>query len=254
MFTAVALEGHHNNIYILIWHRDMQRRLIITSFLIASIFTAASARGDLVIDVLDATIPAGGSGFVDVVIASTGSDDIAGYDYEFVLTPDTAVPGTLTSFTAPQPDPQLADPAYLFFGDSANVALGFGVGTVSTTTTTADTFTGSDATDSFADVAVTSTPFLLASLEVEHVLPVGVDPATTVGDTFTLSLAGATFVDSFFGTHTVTGLPGTVTLSASMAAIPEPGTILFCSVALSAWGATSLRRRRRRSLGEAHDV
>lgn len=46
-----------------------------------------SAKGDVIVDVQDASITAGGTGFVDVLIDITGGDNLDFANYDFLITP-----------------------------------------------------------------------------------------------------------------------------------------------------------------------
>ena len=140
---------------------------------------------------------------------------------------------------APQPDPQLADPAYVFFGDSLDTNAGLPFGQVSTTVVPRDTFIGGDSTDSGNEVVVT-TSRLLASLRVTSATSLPPLP----GDTFTLRLiAGSnTFFADNIGTIPFASRSGTITIGA----IPEPGSLALLALGMLSIACALLRRDRDR--------
>ena len=179
------------------------------------------AQAGIMVSVGNLDLQPGGSGFVNVMIKSSGSltTDLNAYNFEFRI--DT-LGATRLEFVSPQSDPQLIDPDYVFSGDSADAIFAAPVGAVSTAVVPNDTFIGGDGTFSGNDVAI-GTSQLLARLEVKTatLLP------PVAGDQFTISLipSGNTFfVDSFYNSVSFTSTPGTVTIAQS---VPEPSSLLL---------------------------
>jgi hypothetical protein len=215
---------------------------------LASFGCLSSASAGLIVSVSDLTLPAGDTGFVDVNIRSDSGDLLQFFQLELRIEP-VGVPGTRLEFTAVQPDPQLTDPDYVFFGDSFAQIVGVPVGSVSTAVVPGDTFSGGDFTFSFSDVVVGATDELLARLEVTA--DTGLPPIP--GDQFTVSVISANsfFVDSQFSLNgqfnpiPFDSTPGTVTI-ASATVIPEPASLtLFCLGGLGIAAARHRRLRRR---------
>lgn len=238
----------------------MFRKSIGLSLLLVSL-TASFSEAALFVEVLPTTLTAGGTGFVDVVITSTspGTDLLGGWSTDFVLAPTG---GTSTTFEWADPQtgaPTLADPSYVFASgtpgvgllgpgpiDSANIVFGF-PGPAVTMAGTVATW-GDSAIDpalllpADALVAGPGVGVLLARLEVAHILPGGVDPATTIGDTFSISLESTLFTLAD-GTALIEDtdyflIDGLVTV-----AVPEPGSILLGG--LTCMFAGLFRRRRK---------
>jgi hypothetical protein len=184
---------------------------------------ATSARAALIVTIHDATIPAGGTGFVNVTVASYSGDLLSDFGFEFLIT-TTGV--TRLEFVDPQPDPQLTNPDYVFFGNSLAETLSLPVGNVGTTVVPKDTFIGTDGTADATNVTLTMSK-LLVQLQVTAATTLPPVP----GDTFIISLEPQGSPFSFFSFFNdqdqlqdvpfmVT--PGTVTIGA---AIPEPGSL-----------------------------
>jgi len=82
--------------------------------LLACIGVAASAYGNVLIEIGDLELYPDQTGFVDVLIAGDSNDLLGVFNFEFLITP---VGGTTTelAFVDPQSDPQLGAAAYVFF-------------------------------------------------------------------------------------------------------------------------------------------
>ncbi|HUT94315.1 MAG TPA: hypothetical protein VMY37_32950 [Thermoguttaceae bacterium] len=198
---------------------------------------APTADAALHVDVGDLALVPGETGYLDVTISSDSGDllDIFGVEFRISTSGTTRL-----EFVDPPPDPQLADPAYIFFGDS--LAEFFPpAGAVSTTSTANDTYIGGDGTILMLGHAVPSSPgAILAQLQVTSAT--GAPPL--VGDTFAISVEstfspisanGSTtfFLDPVFSELTYESDPGTVTM------VPEPGMAVVFAV-LGALGAVGL--------------
>lgn len=203
---------------------------------------AHTAGAGLIVSVGNLELSPGSSGFLDVTIESDGSDPLQRFDFQFLIEPDGNF--NRLEFVDPQPDPQLGNSDYVFFGDSFKTTGippflpgPLDVGTVSQTVVPNDTFTGNDFTASSGDVTLTG-PKLLARLEVTADTVVVPD----VGDRFTVSLVevASSFKDAADNEIAFSSTSGTVSV------VPEPS-----SMALLGIGAMSLlgygwRRRHRR--------
>ncbi|MFN5730521.1 MAG: PEP-CTERM sorting domain-containing protein [Planctomyces sp.] len=193
---------------------------------------ATVCRGDLIIQVHDAQIAYGGSGFVDVTVSGGAADDLSAFSAQMKITTAATLNGGV-EFVSPFFDPSaVTSPIpYVFLGDSD----GYNVAYV-----TADEINVGDATDSGNSVSLNST-FLLMRLLVKHTGGFG-----AVGETFQIE-----FLDLHGGTALLdgAGLPspfnpasdfaGTITI-----VTPEPafGGLL----ALGSIGGLVWRRRRAR--------
>jgi hypothetical protein len=202
------------------------RRFAYAVALTGLLFLPRATQADFLITIGDANIQPGGAGFVDVLIRGTspGGDPLSAFGVALQITG----PGpTRLSFVSPQPDGELTDPRYVFFGNSAAQALGVPVGVVTTGAVPGDTFVGGDSTFPPSEATVSGDGLLLR-LEVtaDTALP------PVVGDTFTVSLLGGpgTFFESSPGTlASYASTPGTVVV-ANTAAVPAPGTLVLAGV------------------------
>ncbi len=201
---------------------------------------ASTARAAIIVDVLDATITAGGSGFVDVLISSTGTDtlDFASYDFQISL---VGGPLSTLQFSNPQDLTEIGFGNYVFEGDA---------GAINVDTLNNSQFVADAGTISTNGVGLTLATRLLARLEVESVLGLGQTPAMANGEQFLISLlnSGDTlFIDHLGNPLTIdvssftnTGL---ITLQGA-AAVPEPSSLGLCAIGAAVMG---WRMRRQRS-------
>jgi hypothetical protein len=231
-----------------------------TAFLIF-VFCSVSqaALGGVIVEVGNASIAAGGTGFVDVWISSTGTDLLSSAAYEFKIT-GSATNGAL-EFSSSQLASEQGEPDYVFYPD----------------TDAANFFAAPDAVapthllggDSIAmsgptAITLTSTKQLLARLELVHVSPVN-----AIGDQFTISLINTNpllpsdpgydpladsslFLDDNFTPLSIASasFSGSGTISITSAAVPEPGTFAALGLAAFAGGVRHLRRRRTNSAAQ----
>lgn len=209
--------------------------------LCALLSVPAAAFGDIIVDVQDASISAGGAGFVDVLISSnaTLTDLVASFGFEFQISAPT-VNGALR-FSAVQSDSETTaqgplDYDYVFLGDSINF-------TAVRQITDEQSLVGGDAASTNA--VISGGPFLMARLELEHITGT---PLAAVGETFTISLIPGPFT-TFADANGDPVAPfssssGTVTITS--AAVPEPGSVsvLFASSVFGVWWT----RRKRKDL------
>jgi hypothetical protein len=232
-----------------------------TSFVIFVFWSVSQAAlGGVIVEVGNASIAAGGTGFVDVWISSTGTDSLSSAAYEFKIT-GSATNGSL-EFRSSQLDSEQAESDYVFFPytDAANF------------------FAAPDAVDAMrlqggdsisfslagpAAITLTATKQLLARLELVHS---SVSPLDAIGDTFTISLINTNpltpsdplydpladsslFLDNNFNALSIAPLSfsGAGTINITSAAVPEPGTFAALGLAALAGGVRQLRRRRTNS-------
>lgn len=203
--------------------------------------------GAVIVEVGDASIAAGGTGFVDVWIRSTGTDSLYLAAYEFKIMGSEAN-GSL-EFRSPQLDSEQVDSDYVFFQDT--VAANF----FAVPDTDPTDLLGSDFTLSGVPIMLSTTNQLLARLELVHSSG---SPVNAIGDMFTISLIKKnplTLADnSVFQDETFTDLSidplsfsGSGTITVTSAAVPEPGTFAALGLAAFTGGVRHLRRRRARS-------
>ena len=137
----------------------------------------ASLSADIIIEVRNSAIAAGGEGFVDVWLTTTTDVLISGFDFEFEIDGPLTNKGTLTFKSSPDTS-YVDDPDYLL-GNTGGLLL----------TPSGLSVTGSDLYPSLANVSLTaaSAGALLARLHVLHELPSGVTAADAAADQFTIA-------------------------------------------------------------------
>ena len=193
--------------------------------------------GDLIIEVQDAQIAYGGSGYVDVLISSDGSDNLAAFSADLkITTADTANGGI--RFGSPVIDAStVTSPfSYVFFGDSIGYTVNPTNGSFPDNEVNV-----SDATSSFTNVTVDSTKRLLTRLLVTHTG----GTFAAVGETFTVGFLSGDFLDDSFLTGPGLAAAGQKYTGTITIVTPEPttGGVLLCGgVGVVLW-----RRLRRHS-------
>jgi len=194
---------------------------------------SAGCRGDLVIEVQDAQIPYGGSGYVDVLISSNSSDPLNAFSAKMNITPGGPANGDLHFDAVPFDASTITSPfSYVFLGDSGGYVVGGPLPYEANV---------SDSTASPSDVTVGGTRRLLARLAVTHVG----GTSAAVGETFSIVFddTASVFLDSSSSRSLASSgqdWTGTITI-----VTPEPstGVVLLCAGA----GVVLWRRRKRRS-------
>ena len=212
-------------------------RLAYFTALLILLGSAAPARSNLIVEVGSGSVSQGGVGSIDVTIRSddaTSGDPLSLFGYEFLITPSSA---NRLEFLDPQENTAIIDSNYVFFLNSTDASLNQQQGVVSSSGGGLNNrLVGGDSTLDFSDITITTTPLLLARLDLR---------ATTAlsGQSFTISLepTGNTFfLDSEFLPVAFQSTSGTVTI-APAAAVPEPSSLILASIAIP---LTILRRSR----------
>ncbi len=132
------------------------------------LITAQAADAELIVNIGSLNLAAGQTtGTVDVTISSSdgSSINLNSFGFNFLITPENGAPPEL-AFVDPQPQPFGA--TNYVFADSFDNDITSPLGNVSTTSTPNDTYSGSDATGDFSNVAIPSIagPKLLTQLQV----------------------------------------------------------------------------------------
>jgi hypothetical protein len=146
-------------------------------------------KADLVVNVQDASIPAGGRGFVDVFVQSNAADTFSLFNYKFEITPVTITGGGILEFQASSTSndvfKQLATeqalPNYVFNG-SAIPDNFFAIR--QDAITRRDQLVGGDVRVGGNFTYNTTGTYVLARLELQHITP---NPAFSSG-TYRVSL------------------------------------------------------------------
>lgn len=236
---------------------------------LATLIGSMPAYGDIIVQVQNASITSGGTGFVDVLISSTGTDNLysAGYDFQIfglqgngslIFRPSFNPLSPLDPSNQTNSEQAVNSPnAYVFLGDT-DAANFYAIQDPSETR-----MLGGDSTLSTNNISLTSTQLLLARLEIQHVTGT---PLAAIGDTFTIALVNndnvtpvdltddsTLFQDNGFNPLTFAAGSdpsaflnvGTVTITA--AAVPEPGTFAVLTIAAASWCGHRFRRRKSES-------
>ena len=234
------------------------------TFILLSLIASTTASAGVIIQVQNATITAGGTGFVDVLISSTGTDNLILAQFDFRISGNAADGALQFRSTANQSNSEqvVNSPfAYVFLGDT-NPANWF-----ANRQATPTELLGGDFTVSPTGVTVDGTQKLLARLEIEHITGT---PLAAVGDMFTVSLWNADrgttnpsddstfFLDDMLNplsfdpdsTPNTLASPsafqnvGTITITGTPAVVPEPGTFATLMIAGIAFAGREWRRQR----------
>jgi len=234
-----------------IYHEWIIGMLSRATCLIATLISAGSAlsscHGDVIVEVQDVTLAAGGSGFVDVLISSnaTGTADVVdSFFLSLVITdPNShAVNGALEfDIEANQPDIS-TDASYVLFGDSSSYTVD--------RDTDVDPLTLSvdDYSVSGTGTVLSATKKLLARVAITHTL-VGA-ASNAWGNSFTIGADSFTeFYDVGGNSLTISGsstLSGTVYIAA-----PEPSSLLLLGAGAMGFVYRIRQRRLSQRLADA---
>lgn len=202
--------------------------------LIVTLLLAVPVQSALIIEVQDAQLSAGGTGFVDIYVRSTNSDLINIFNLELSITgfhPSGALHFSSVQSSTVQ---QATNPDYIFL--NATDVNNFGYARQDPDLTI---LIGGDQRTGGTDTTLTSTNLLLARLAIEHQTPT---PLSSSG-VYQLSVvnAGSFFADSSFNFADIqSSTPGTITITA----VPEPSSFAV----LGAFAVIGMRSWRRRCL------
>jgi len=215
------------------------RAATITALLLVPLLLAP-AQAMILIDVGSVDLLPDETATVDVLISSDESagELLSAFNLELRITPTGGTTSTL-QLVDPQTNAYDLDPAYVFSGSSGGLLRMV----LSSGSQPGDTLLVGDSTADFSDVTLTASQ-LLVRVEIDHQFPAGVDPASTLGQSFTFEVverASTFFYDkSYVAPLSYTSTPGTATI------VPEPGSLIVWSI-FGAIGLIALRRRWRSS-------
>ena len=216
--------------------------------LIATLISAGSAlsscHGDVIVEVQDVTLAAGGSGFVDVLISSDAADAVESFFLSLEITdPNShAVNGDLEfDIEANQPDIS-TDASYVLFGDSSSYTVDRDTD-VDPLTLSVDDFSVSG-----TGTVLSATKKLLARVAITHTL-IG-SASNAWGNSFTIGDDSFTEFDDDLGNPlTISGsstLSGTVYIAA-----PEPSSLLLLGAGAMGFVYRIRQRRLSQRLADA---
>lgn len=225
----------------------LSRATCLIATLISAVSALSSCHGDVIVEVQDVTLAAGGSGFVDVLISSnaTGTADVVdSFFLSLVITdPNShAVNGALEfDIEANQPDIS-TDASYVLFGDSSSYTVD--------RDTDVDPLTLSvdDYSVSGTGTVLSATKKLLARVAITHTL-IGA-ASNAWGNSFTIGADSFTeFYDVGGNSLTISGsstLSGTVYIAA-----PEPSSLLLLGAGAMGFVYRIRQRRLSQRLADA---
>jgi hypothetical protein len=207
------------------------------------------AAAELIVTVGNANVSQGGTGFVDVFIRSTAAntDRLDLFSAELQIA-SLGGGGEQLAFISPTTDAHLADPDYLFAGDSVNQAIGPPAGLATTTLTPNDTYLGGDGTLSGSGLFVPTVDTLLFRLGLTTLT--GNAPMT--GDAFAISLVLG--VNTFFSNPDFdefdlgesSTLSGSITIDPAApdaTEVPEPSGLVLAGMLAGLGWLAHLRRQ-----------
>lgn len=205
-----------------------------------------AAKAEVLVDFQNFVIDAGQTAIVDVLIRSDDlviGDDIGFYDLEFTITADAGnLPGTQLRFS-PSPSTayaalgNLTNPNDYVFGGAA---MGDPFASVSNGVTPNQVLSVTDFTDDPlpSNVNVTTNQSF-GQFSIQHILPVGADPAFAADDQYTISVSGILEDVDF---NSVAFQLANPVITVRSVAIPEPSSLaLMIGIAVIA-----VRRKRKR--------
>ena len=216
----------------------MPRRVWIWSLAVLLALFASPARAGFLVSMTSPAIPQGGTGTLDVFLASTASPTSPDLLNNFAFTLQITGTNEL-QFSPSQSFGYLSSSQYVFAGDSSDQMTSSPGGTVATTVYKNDTFVGNDSTFSGNPVSLSSAnmPVLLAALTLDAAI-------TNPGDTYSISLvpssgngsmnsSSKTFFDVVDFSNTgleTSAVPFTTSTSGTVmitgASIPEPSSLV----------------------------
>ena len=202
-----------------------------------------TASADIIISYQGGSIAPGGTGFLDVMIASdapfANPDFLDSFSAHFRITPLGGAVSDGLQFSDPQNDTQLGEGNYVFAGNSLTAPP---IGFVFMNTNTNDSYIGGDATLNAIPVSleITQLPFLLFRLDLDATL-------ANPGDQFTIQLVpdGSTefLSDALDPMSTLPLTAGSFTPFTMTAAVPEPSTTAVLLFGSACFMVRRLRRR-----------
>ena len=198
-----------------------------------------SASGGVIVNTPNATIDSNGTGFLDVLISTTDSDNLAAAFYEFEVTPFAGGSAlSITSIEGGMTGNVFGD--YVFNGTDH-----FGQEVDITTPLPGTNFIASDTLD--LDAGVTATDALLTRIHFQHTAGPG-GASGAIGDQFHLTLldnGDTVFEDDAFNVLSIDASSfdsAVITITGSGASVPEPSGAV---VLLSLTGMFAAMRRKR---------
>lgn len=197
------------------------------------------AMAALVIDVRDAMIGPGGTGFLDVYVSSTGTNIVGTANYAFQIG-NIGTPASALELVDPQSLSANSQSDYLFADDLDPL----GLFVISQTTSAIE---AGDYSASGNGVTVDAMSKLLFRFDLQHVLGPGQSAAQSNGEQFSFTLipgAGTFFLDETGLDITIdpsSRLSGVVSVNAT--AVPEPSITGLLAIA-GVVGGWRLRRKR----------
>lgn len=198
-------------------------------------FADDQAHGDLIVEVQNTVITAGGTGTVEVLISSTLLDVVDGFRYKFQIADQLGTSLGNLRFSDPQLMEEVSDTNYIHASNSG------GAFSTASNAPDFDELRGGDFTNDFLGNAVGTSPKLLVRMDIEHEVSGLANSA--VGDQFRIELIqdGDTFFNNILLSNLSIESASAGLVTFSPAAVPEPTAVAI----LSLGGLMLLARRRR---------
>ncbi len=197
------------------------------------------APGDVMVAIDDVALWAGRRGTIDVWISSSDVDNLFLFNYEFEITGDDFNVGLLR-FVNPQSNLEVNHINYVF---DATLGGSGGFSSIVQNAPLFDSIQGGDFLASGQDIMIDNTRRLLVQLDVEHVLPIGIESASAMADRFFISLIDSEntfFIDSNDTTSSIAATSFTHSGVVTISVIPEP----LAAIAIISWTLPIMHLRR----------
>ncbi|WDQ17604.1 PEP-CTERM sorting domain-containing protein [Rhodopirellula sp. P2] len=214
---------------------------------VGSVLRSTDAHAALAITIPHVEVAPGGSGHMDVIVSSNGTDSFQNYFLDFVVGGggQAASPINFVPSVVPAPQITASSPAYIFLDNSLEADTPIGIDFVSDSAgdPIADDFISvTDSTFDFLNRTITSADgnFLLARLN--YVAPLNATP----GSVYYVDLDFGEFLDSADPAASLDILPtasGTITITA--AAVPEPSSMALLAIGSATFLSGRFRRRKK---------
>jgi len=229
--------------------KNIRRVIAIFIATVMAILATSSTHAGVIVSISHVSVAPGGSGYLDVLIHSSGTDTFQNYFLQFTISGSAQAADPINFVASVLPAPQLfaTSPDYIFLGDSAEATAPIGLDSVSDqpgSPIADDLITVVDLTDSGFDrtILFADGNFLLARLN--FIAPLSATPGNVYD--INLDLSTSYFEDMMLNQQTIDPLNvniGSITISSAV--VPEPST--FALMAMVGAGVVGRKLRRRKT-------
>ena len=237
--------------------KNLRSLIAVVIAMVMAVQASSSVNAGLMISIPNVTIAPGGSGYLDVLIKSDGTDSFQNYFLDFTISGAAQAADPINFVASIITAPQLSamSPDYIFLGDSAEFNAPIGIDFVTDqpgSPIANDLISVTDATFSLADRTIISADgnFLLARLN--FIAPLTATP----GNVYDIKMDTVTsfFKDALANPVTFSSSIGSITISS--AAVPEPASFVVLGLVAAVGGYVRRRKNaasRDSSLAEVSD-